>query len=745
MIDPLLEGLADPDPEKRRRAIFGVLSHRRHDLVTLLYELALAEKDAGLAVLATQAVLSLRSAPADQRQDALIERAVTDQSLESLEESAWEYLETAGTRRQRLLILAMLARRGSPLRQARGFLEHCISHCDPDVRIAACRPAAAAGSGRLLAWVLAAIEDPDAGVGREAVAAIQDVPRSTISGALEEALSDPDEWVPACVAEFLPVLADEEMRETISRGTESALPRVAVRSREALARLDARKLSRQLPPPPPIPKSPEKPPEIQYSLPSSGPSLPKPAVSVPPSGPLPWAHLVAPPAVAQPATRPASGQEVRPGCHASPPASTVSIATEASREPSVEVHTPVALSAEATERPKLDRVISMRNKIAAGTLVKPVEPPLAPALIQAEPPSVSQTVPAASFDSQPRSPADNVAPLYIPHDTSELAEADVWEAVSIDFAVPREPRLAVQLDPALHDGAPASDSLGREESPADIAASAVLEPNGPAPRIDSGAFDRQQDGTLTLAKPPMIDTILGRYPSFVTGPLERFFQQAAPAVLMQALRAAIDPLIAFLSFTFLQTYLFFGSRTAKGDQAARDALNAHFSGPASVRLLHHLSLSVREVPGDAFFSTGLAKKMNESSEGMNPLFMLREVTEFLKTPPGEAGEGLRQVAGGLPALLAACKEILQNPIVLKLPPGAREPYLNLSGPRPCPLSASERPGLDLPANEIVVLSKDRSEALGLFPYFTFDGRSVTFGVPSDAEFKTLLERLGLTV
>ncbi|OQA11393.1 MAG: hypothetical protein BWY66_00001 [bacterium ADurb.Bin374] len=106
---------------------------------------------------------------------------------------------------------------------------------------------------------------------------------------------------------------------------------------------------------------------------------------------------------------------------------------------------------------------------------------------------------------------------------------------------------------------------------------------------------------------------------------------------------------------------------------------------------------------------------------------------------------MQQVAEGLPALLVACKGILQNPIVLKLPPGAREPFLNLSGPRPCALSAAERPGLDLPANEIVVLSKDRSEALGLFPYFTFNGRSVTFGVPSDAEFKTLLERLGLTV
>ncbi|HQG30134.1 MAG TPA: hypothetical protein PLY73_16390 [Candidatus Ozemobacteraceae bacterium] len=254
MIDPLLEGLADPDPERRRRAIFGVLSHRRHDLLTPLYDLALAEKEAGLAVLATQVVLSLRSAPPDPRQDELIERAVADRDPDRLDEASWEYLETAGTRLQRLHVLALLSRHDAPPRHARGFLESCIGHCDPDVRTAACRPAVAAGNGRLLAWVLAAIEDPDAGVGREAVAAIQTAPRALIADALEEALTDADEWVPACVAEFLPVLAGEEMRESLLRGGESALPRVAARSREALARLDARKMASRLPPPPPLPR-----------------------------------------------------------------------------------------------------------------------------------------------------------------------------------------------------------------------------------------------------------------------------------------------------------------------------------------------------------------------------------------------------------------------------------------------------------------------------------------------------------
>ncbi|HOT30011.1 MAG TPA: hypothetical protein PLU72_17680 [Candidatus Ozemobacteraceae bacterium] len=715
MIDPLLEGLADPDPERRRRAIFGVLSHRRHDLLTPLYDLALAEKEAGLAVLATQVVLSLRSAPPDPRQDELIERAVADRDPDRLDEASWEYLETAGTRLQRLHVLALLSRHDAPPRHARGFLESCIGHCDPDVRTAACRPAVAAGNGRLLAWVLAAIEDPDAGVGREAVAAIQTAPRALIADALEEALTDADEWVPACVAEFLPVLAGEEMRESLLRGGESALPRVAARSREALARLDARKMASRLPPPPPLPKPIERPADVKFSFPSPMPVATKPAVAAPPPGPLPWAHLVTALASA-PETIPAAGPEIAPP---TPPP--------------------------ARETPKKERVISMRSRITKDKHEKPaavMEKPFASAMADGGARLVSRPQAGEVSLATPRPPGDALSSVDISADTPGQLDLDVWEAVSIDFAAPREPRLAVQIEPAGEPpvGMSVSDTADIEITidDAHVAQTAPLSEASEAP-------EQSRDGALSLAKPPMIDTILARYPSFVTGPLERFFRPAAPDALMETLRAAIEPLIAFLSFAFLQTYLFFGRRTPKGDQAARDALNAHFSGPASVRLLHHLSLSVREIEGDAFFSTGLARAMNEASEDMNPLFMLREVTEFLKTPPDEAGDGLQQVAGGLPALLGACKGILQNPIVLKLPPGAREPFLNLSGPRPLPLSAADRPGLDLPANEIVVLSKDRSEALGLFPYFTFDGRSVTFGIPADAAFKTLLERLGLTL
>jgi len=246
-------------------------------------------------------------------------------------------------------------------------------------------------------------------------------------------------------------------------------------------------------------------------------------------------------------------------------------------------------------------------------------------------------------------------------------------------------------------------------------------------------------------KPQMVDAIIERYPSFIAIPTAQLFEPADAEMLMKALHDLLEPLTAFLSFTFMQTYLFYASRSPKGDQVVKEALKAHFAGPNTVRFLHHLSLLIKDASSDSFFTIPLAKAMSESSADTNPLFILREMVEFLQTPPADAAEGLAQVADALPSLLAAFKGILQNPIVMRLPPGAREPFLNLSGPKSVPLAADDRPGLDLPPNEIILLSKDRSEALGLFPYFTFDGQKVMFKTPSDADFKTLLERLEMTL
>lgn len=389
-----------------------------------------------------------------------------------------------------------------------------------------------------------------------------------------------------------------------------------------------------------------------------------------------------------------------------------------------------------------------------------------------DPPSGSSSAPPVAPESSPGQKVENIS-KDVKQEADEAALA-LLEAVPIDLVAaleeapavsarplqdgpapaelpplairetkpePVEPRLAVDLPVGIP--APSSPTIESAPSPEPPPAAPLPPVRADAPPIPS--VPAPIAGAIELPRSQMITSILERYPSFVAEPLGRLFEPADAASLLKALKALLEPLTAFLSFTFMQTYLFFTPRNPKGDQVVKDALKAHLSGPNAVRFLHHLSLLIKGASGDGFFTVALAKAMSESSADTNPLFVLREISEFLQTPPDEAADGLTQVAEVLPPLLTSFKGILHNPIVLRLPPGAREPFLNLSGPKPAPLAPADRPGLDLPPNELILLSKDRSEALGLFPYFTFDGQRVVFRAPAEAEFQTLLERLELTL
>jgi len=399
-----------------------------------------------------------------------------------------------------------------------------------------------------------------------------------------------------------------------------------------------------------------------------------------------------------------------------PPAPIPEQPSEPPREPSVE---PPAATGTASRQGMENKVNDIKQETDEAAL------------------AMLEAVPIDLVAALEEAPAVSARPLQPEPAPSELPPPPISEAKS----APAEPRLAVDLP----GGVPAVPSpVAAAEQPLKSPA-AVVPPPAPAEEPPMPSAPAAVAGAIELPRSQMITSILERYPSFVTEPLARLFEPADTASLMKALQALLEPLIAFLSFTFMQTYLFFTPRNPKGDQVVKDALKAHLSGPNAVRFLHHLSLLIKGASGDGFFTIALAKAMSESSADTNPLFVLREMTEFLQTPPAEAADGLNQVAEVLPPLLTSFKGILHNPIVLRLPPGAREPFLNLSGPKSAPLAAADRPGLDLPPNELILLSKDRSEALGLFPYFTFDGQRVAFRTPAEEDFQTLLERLELTL
>jgi hypothetical protein len=78
---------------------------------------------------------------------------------------------------------------------------------------------------------------------------------------------------------------------------------------------------------------------------------------------------------------------------------------------------------------------------------------------------------------------------------------------------------------------------------------------------------------------------------------------------------------------------------------------------------------------------------------------------------------------------------------MRAPKGAKEPFADLSGPIAQILPPDKRPGIELPHGEVVVLSRDGTEAFGLFPYFKYAKRKVFFNKPAPEEYEILLERL----
>ena len=123
---------------------------------------------------------------------------------------------------------------------------------------------------------------------------------------------------------------------------------------------------------------------------------------------------------------------------------------------------------------------------------------------------------------------------------------------------------------------------------------------------------------------------------------------------------------------------------------------------------------------------------------------MKEMYEAVLNPTSEVVESLEGIVEQLGPMLVGFKGIISNRLIMRMPPGARESFLDLTGPQSAPLSKAQQPELDLPPSEPIILSSDRGEALGLFPYFTFDGQGLVFGPPDTTTFATLLERLSLS-
>lgn len=224
--------------------------------------------------------------------------------------------------------------------------------------------------------------------------------------------------------------------------------------------------------------------------------------------------------------------------------------------------------------------------------------------------------------------------------------------------------------------------------------------------------------------------------------MAKLYEPASPDEHLRNLQAAVNGLVGYLNFSFLQTYLFFCERNPRTDEVVSDCLKANLLGQNAVRFIHQFSLTIKNLTGNtSFFTFSLSRAFTEAGDE-NPLVPFRELYEFVCQPPDDYAENIEQAIAALPEMFITFKGMVFNRIIMRTQPGARVPYIDLSGPAAKPLD-TDPPSMDLPPGEIIVLSRDGSEALGLFPFFTFSGQTVLRVVPSKEMMDSLLERLEL--
>lgn len=246
---------------------------------------------------------------------------------------------------------------------------------------------------------------------------------------------------------------------------------------------------------------------------------------------------------------------------------------------------------------------------------------------------------------------------------------------------------------------------------------------------------------LTENLPAAAREIVSRYPSFIADPFLQLFQTTRHDMQLKTIGLVVDNLIAFLNLCYLQSCLFFAPESDVLSKSIKECIKGHLIGPTALRCLHNFALAMKKTRSNpVFFTFSLATILSESSD-TNPLMMMRELKEFLRNPVMPLEESMPQAIDGLTEILRGVKSILNNSLVMKAPPGAKEPFADLSGPEARILAADKRPALDLPVGEIILLSRDGTEALGLFPYFKYARKKIVFARPDDKEIAVLLERL----
>ncbi|MBF0407532.1 MAG: hypothetical protein HQM10_09260 [Candidatus Riflebacteria bacterium] len=753
--DNISEGLKSVDSDIRRSSLYSALSEKRIDIAEQIRNFALSEKDESLAELAVQVYLHISQFPPDfTREEKISAKVKSKNSFAELNQADWNYLEKNASFH---LIEAFLDNVSARFPfESYLFLKSLFSNPDPRLREKVCKRAVETLDEEIFSHLIASVNDPDEIVRNAAFEAVFSADKELLKKNIEIALNSKNPEIRKLINTseyFLKKLDDLKKAEpdisnqpattaqapapvAVTISTPTPVPTTA----RTQTQTQTQKPTPAQTPEPVQKKSPAKPdtpPQVITSASAQSPAQSSATASALAQSPA--QPLIPASTSAQTPTHPST-------------AASIPAFTDSKNSPSLSTapFSPPPFSPSSLSHPLSSKTPSklLSEPDLTGTVTSclnsglinqaPTENPTENTTTKSEMKtkhSLVEVSPANLSDPISIEPlcSDDRSYSKIPFQKQDLAQE---QKLSQGQKFSQEQKIPQEHKPAQEQKISQSPASNLEQP---SAARQINKNTSKTPAFSGVEIPERNDTVISLSS---LDSVVQIFPSFITSPLSRFLAAESFEDKLTMLKSTIESVVGFLNYSFVQSYIHFAPRSSFNNQAVKEILNSHLLGPSCIRILHQLALSIKDAKGCSnFFTFQMAKTLSIPTED-NPLFALKDLFQMTTENQQKNIESISSDFGKiLEKLLVSCIPILENKIILRLPPGAREPFIDLSGPKMKPLSMAHKPQAVLPMRQPCVLSKDRTAFLNLHPYFQYDGKGLNYTVPSPETCATLLQSL----
>ena len=767
------------DIDKRRGAVYETLFERRSDMISELKKAATYEKDERLAVLMAQTCLIIENFPrAIDKEKRIASLLTQEKGVLNIIQEQWEYLEHNAPSN---MVISVLGAMDTIPINSMNFIDVCLNSPDPNIRTMACGVAIKSGRPGHFAGVLRLITDRDAIVAKTAFETIRSIPESELGLHLECALMSSDEWLLTNVAPFLPYLVNEHLRKLVMRMQMHSHPVVAEYAKLAVYKLNedlnkkysGEKKEEYI--------SPEEKEQIEQERKriEEEEAFERDISNVTPdemsifvkelegygSG---WNSIDTVNNDTKIKKQDLTGLDL---INFEVPENISESFVEQSdalcdiqtdgidddillSDNDFKDNTDVNSGVENINEESFlnqDLLLQESNYLSPEILSSSEEINLLdnPELLQEPSALSSELLPT----SQETAMLENPELLQESSDLSSelLSSSEKTNLLNNEVAIQKSSELNPLPEKAEQTATIFENKEKNHVSLTGVASSLnnnSIQTFEAADTNYTNAIPEHQNSKIeqVVYKPAVPDEakeLTKVLPSFIGVPFYNIFTAQNKKEKLEALSETLTSLTAFLNLCFIQSCSFYAPQSDTLTRNIKQCLKNKLVGPTALRYLHNFVMAMKPARGNPiFFTYTLAGIMSESSE-YNPLMLMRELQDYLRNPDDSNEDTIVQAVDGMITILKSLECMRNNTIVMRAPMGAKKPYANLNGSKAVPLEDSKMPILELPYGEVVLLSKDGSEALGLHPFIKYKNMQTVRITPRDAEMKILYDRLGL--